>query len=394
MESTVGPIDFNFNYELPERTINLVDYDRDTGIVSFSDGSTYDTKTQTYNSPEQITDYLAYASNASYATNLGKQAPLIAEYFDRWQNLLSGDKEIPEDIDRRDDAFNDTLYFTDPNYQGFQDPSPLTWVAQNLKSFEDIRAIADLPEYLSIFDEYQNSEDIITSETVSAAYWTLLSGDGPEAALSEYYGTDVNLGDTTGADYSNISKYGDMGEEEFRQFQSIIKPILEMSVPYVMLTQGLEYADAVEYTYTHDPMAAAVYTLYGVDLYRQTGDGSTYIFDPILGQEMRTLEVKDPNLRDILPQIGQAAMMAVATYGLSTMFSGMYAAAGMTSTSGAGAAGAAGSAGAANKYYIRRRCRCRKFYRSTSRFRRIYRRCSYCRRSYNSCPNRRYRTSA
>jgi hypothetical protein len=24
------PIDFNFNYELPERTINLVDYDRDT----------------------------------------------------------------------------------------------------------------------------------------------------------------------------------------------------------------------------------------------------------------------------------------------------------------------------------------------------------------------------
>jgi hypothetical protein len=109
-----------------------------------------------------------------------------------------------------------TLYFTDPNYQGFQDPSPLTWVAQNLKSFEDIRAIADLPEYLSIFDEYQNSEDIITSETVSDAYWTLLSGDGPEAALSEYYGTDVNLGDTTGADYSNISKYGDMGEEEFR----------------------------------------------------------------------------------------------------------------------------------------------------------------------------------
>jgi hypothetical protein len=72
-------------------------------------------------------------------------------------------------------------------------------------------------------------------------------------------------------------------------------------VPYVMLTQGLEYADAVEYTYTHDPMAAAVYTLYGVDLYRQTGDGSTYIFDPILGQEIRSLEVKDPNLRDILP---------------------------------------------------------------------------------------------
>jgi hypothetical protein len=331
MDFNIGPIDIGDlpGYNLPEPTISLVNYDAETGIVEFSDGSTYNTKTSTYTAGEQA-DANTQVSNQVYATRFGERAPQIAEYFDRWQNLLSGGMDIPKDVDKRDDAFNETIYFTDPNYQGFQDPSPITWAVQNLKSFEDIRTLADLPEYLSIYDEYQNSEDIITSETVSEAYWTLLSGAGPEAALSEYYGTDITLGDTTGANYTNISKYGDMGEEEFKQFQSIIKPILEMSVPYVMMTQGLEYADAVEYTYTHDPMAAAVYTAYGVDLYRQTGDGSTYIFDPILGQEMRTLEVKDPNLRDIMPSIAQTVLITAATVGLGQVLGQVFMNAGLS----------------------------------------------------------------
>ena len=343
MDYEIGSIDIGDlpDYNLPEPTISLVNYDAETGIVEFSDGSTYNTNTAEYIAGEGSYTDPSYVSNQVYATRFGERAPQIVEYFDRWQNLLSSGAEIPQDIDKRDDAFNETIYFTDPDYQGFQDPSPITWAAQNLKSFEDIRTLADLPDYLSIYDDYKNSEDIITSETVSDAYWTLLSGDGPEAALSEYYGTDVNLGDTTGADYSNISKYGDIGEEEFRQFQSIIKPILETSVPYVMLTQGLDYTDAVEYTYTHDPMAAAVYTAYGVDLYRQTSDGSTYIFDPILGQEMRSLEVKDPNLRDIMPTIAQIIVITTATYGLGNLFSSMYANAGLSGTSIGASSGSA-----------------------------------------------------
>jgi len=331
MDFNIGPIDIpTFDYTLPDPTISVVKYDRDTGIVEFSDGSTYNTKTSTYTAGEGSYTDPSYTSNQIYATRLGEKTPQIVEYFDRWKNLLSGDMEVPQDIDKRDDAFNETIYFTDPDYQGFQDPSPITWVAQNLKSFEDIRTLTDLPDYLSIYDDYKNSEDIITSETVSEAYWTLLSGAGPEAALSEYYGTDIKLGDTTGANYTNISKYGDMGEEEFKQFQSIIKPILEMSVPYVMLTQGLDYTDAVEYTYTHDPMAAAVYTAYGVDLYRQTSDGSTYIFDPILGQEMRSLEVKDPNLRDIMPSIAQTVLMTAVTVGLGQVLGQVFMNAGLS----------------------------------------------------------------
>jgi hypothetical protein len=108
-----------------------------------------------------------------------------------------------------------------------------------------------------------------------------------------------------------------------------------------MVTQGFDYNSAVEYVYTHDPMAAAVYTLYGVDLYRQTDDGSTYIYDPIQGQEIRTLEVKDPNFGDIGPELLKMAAIAVVTAGMGDYFANMYADAGLSATSvGGSTAGA------------------------------------------------------
>jgi hypothetical protein len=275
-------------------------------------------------------------SNSRYSTAYknflsAQNAPRIVEYFDRWQSLLSGEIDYVEDVDRRDDVFNALV----------NDAEGIIGARMYL-SGDEIRNIADLPDYLSIYDDYQNTSDIITSETVSEAYWTLLSGDGPEAALSEYYGTDIKLGDTAGSNYSNINKYGDMDEEEFKQFQSIMKPILELSVPYTMMSQGFDYNSAVEYVYTHDPMAAAVYTLYGVDLYRQTDDGSTYIYDPIQGQEIRTLEVKDVKFEDLAFDIVQAAVLAVATAGMGDYFANMYADAGLSATSvgGSSTAGA------------------------------------------------------
>jgi hypothetical protein len=384
---------------------NIVDYNPDTGVVTLDDGSSYNTKTNSYTpsdtpaEPEvwrgnidyrnsdfangiikytsgitynlttneytypdvypdnveyqaTLDEYLAYIDtnpnvlpstilNSRYANAAQEYAklnyvPTISSYFDSWNSLLSGSIESDANINRRDDVFNK-----------LSDQAPGITAVTQFMSPEEIRTVADLPDHLSIFDEYQNSSDIITSETVSDAYWTLLSGDGPEAALSEYYGTDIKLGDTAGSNYSNISKYGDMEEEQFKQFQSIIKPILEMSVPYAMVTQGFDYNSAVEYVYTHDPMAAAVYTLYGVDLYRQTDDGSTYIYDPIQGQEIRTLEVKDVKFEDLAFDIVQAAVMAVATAGMGDYFANMYADAGLSATGGAGAAGAAGGAGAA-----------------------------------------------
>jgi hypothetical protein len=333
----------------PEVWIGNIDYrnsDFANGIIKYTSGITYNATTNEYTYPDVYPDNVEYQATideyidyidtnpnvpavtifksryANAAKEYGKlnYVSKIYNYFDSWNSFLSGSIESDANINRRDDIFNDLFI---PGLRG----------VTQFMSPEEIRTVADLPDHLSIFDDYQNTSDIITSETVSEAYWTLLSGDGPEAALSEYYGTDIKLGDTTGSNYSNISKYGDMDEEEFKQFQSIIKPILEMSVPYTMVTQGLDYNNAVEYVYTHDPMAAAVYTLYGVDLYRQTGDGSTYIYDPIQGQEIRTLEVKDPNFGDIGPELLKMAAIAVVTAGMGDYFANMYVDAGLSATS-------------------------------------------------------------
>jgi hypothetical protein len=348
----------------PEVWRGDIDYknsDFANGIIQYTSGITYNLTTNEYTYPDVYPDNVEYQatmpefleylntnptltaftlSNSRYSTAYknflsAQNAPRIVEYFDRWQSLLSGEIDYVEDVDRRDDVFNALV----------NDAEGIIGARMYL-SGDEIRNIADLPDYLSIYDDYQNTSDIITSETVSEAYWTLLSGDGPEAALSEYYGTDIKLGDTTGSNYKNINKYGDMDEEEFKQFQSIMKPILELSVPYTMMSQGFDYNSAVEYVYTHDPMAAAVYTLYGVDLYRRTGDGSTYIYDPIQGQEIRTLEVKDPNFGDIGPELLKMAAIAVVTAGIGNALSSAYANAGLSTTSiGGSTAGAAGAAG-------------------------------------------------
>jgi hypothetical protein len=60
-----------------------------------------------------------------------------------------------------------------------------------------------------------------------------------------------------------------------------------------------------------DPMITALYNQYGVDLFRQTDDGSTYFFDPISGTESRTIEVKDSSFRDVGLALTIAAASAI-----------------------------------------------------------------------------------
>jgi len=59
---------------------------------------------------------------------------------------------------------------------------------------------------------------------------------------------------------------------------------------------------------------------------------------------MRTLEVKDPNLRDIMPTIAQVAVITAATAGLGNLFSTMYANAGLSAGATAGTTGATAGA--------------------------------------------------
>jgi hypothetical protein len=238
-----------------------------------------------------------------------------AEYFERSQDYLSGvntDKFSGVHINQRDDLYNDYFGVGSsglPAYRYQGDPA-------------DFRAEAGLSDNFAVYD---NPDSQITTESVQNAYNLLASSQDPTATLSEYYGFDVTPTENKDADYSRAAKYGTTSEK-MAEFQSIVEPILQKSIPYIAATQGLNYTDALEYAYTHDPMVAALYNQYGVDLYRQTKDGSTYIYDPIAGQEIRTLEVKDANPLPII------AGLALSFTGVPAALGGMFGATGATAS--------------------------------------------------------------
>jgi hypothetical protein len=173
-------------------------------------------------------------------------------------------------------------------------------------SGEDFRVAAGLPDSFSIYDSGQG----ITQENAEAALSLLNSSEDTMQALSQYYGIDFQRAENPEANYTNASKYGS-DEARLAEFQATIEPVLQKVIPYLQLTQGLRYDEALEYAYKNDPMISALYNQYGVDLFRQTDDGSTYFFDPISGTESRTIEVKDSSFRDVGLALTIAAASAI-----------------------------------------------------------------------------------
>jgi hypothetical protein len=237
--------------------------------------------------------------------NLGQVQPQqpkdFTQIFNDYSSFLSGVQsgDTTKKVNRRDDIYDNYFKQSGGKYQG--DPA-------------ELRASVGLSDAFSVYD---NPEGQVTNESVQGAYQALTSGASPLEALSAYYGFDFQPAVNEGANYSNAQKYG-VTAETMGEFQSLVEPILQKSIPYIQATQGLNYTDALEYAYTHDPMINALYQSYGVDLYRQTKDGSTYIYDPIAGQEIRTLEVKDAKFKDFLPTIA----LAVATAGAGSFIGG------------------------------------------------------------------------
>lgn len=229
--------------------------------------------------------------------NMGQQqAPQNpTDFFNQYTEFLSGVQSgnTANKVNRRDDIYNNFFNQTNYRYQG--NPA-------------DFRASVGLSDAFSVYD---NPEVQINAQSFQEASQALSGASDPLAVLSNYYGFDVTPTANEGANYRNAQKYGTT-EQNMAEFQSIIEPILQKTIPYIQATQGLEYTDALEYAYSHDPMVAALYNQYGVDLYRSTDDGSTYIFDPIAGQEIRTLEVKDPKFKDFLPAIALSVVTAGA----------------------------------------------------------------------------------
>ena len=219
----------------------------------------------------------------------------FTQIFNEYSSFLGGVQsgDTTKKVNRRDDIYDNYFNQSVGKYQG--DPA-------------DLRASVGLSDAFSVYD---TAGSTVTNESVQGAYQALTSGASPQEALSSYYGFDFQPAVNEGANYSNAHKYG-VTPETMGEFQSLVEPILQKSIPYIQATQGLNYTDALEYAYTHDPMLNALYQSYGVDLYRQTKDGSTYIYDPIAGQEIRTLEVKDAKFKDFLPAIALTAVTAGA----------------------------------------------------------------------------------
>jgi predicted nucleic acid-binding Zn-ribbon protein len=175
-------------------------------------------------------------------------------------------------------------------------------------SGDEFRAATGLPDSFALYDSGQG----LTQENAQRAMSLLSESASPLEAASQYYGIELQAVNNPNSNYNNASKYG-TSPEKLAEFQSVIEPILQQVIPYLQVTQGLRYDDALEYAYKNDPMIAALYNQYGVDLFRQTDDGSTYFFDPISGTESRTVEVKDSTFRDV----GLALTLTAATFMLS-----------------------------------------------------------------------------
>jgi hypothetical protein len=202
-------------------------------------------------------------------------------------------------------------------------------------SGDEFRAATGLPDSFALYDSGQG----LTQENAQRAMSLLSESASPLEAASQYYGIELQAANNPNSNYNNASKYG-TSPEKLAEFQSVIEPILQQVIPYLQVTQGLRYDDALEYAYKNDPMIAALYNQYGVDLFRQTDDGSTYFFDPISGTESRTVEVKDSTFRDV----GLALTLTAATLMLGPALSGAIANSAIGSTVGTAGANVLGNA--------------------------------------------------
>ena len=184
----------------------------------------------------------------------------------------------------------------------------------------------------------------VNTDVVKSAFGTIANTSGTDtaAALSNYYGFEI----TPSVGESNISNFGGNYEEhttasqaEIAEFQSLIKPVLAETIPYLQATEGLGYQDALLESFKRDPMVQSLYAKYGVQPVRQTKDGSTYLYDPMTFGEIRTKEVKDTSVKDALKiagivglsVFGGGALAGTAAFGGGTSAAGTALAKGLTS---------------------------------------------------------------
>jgi len=263
-----------------------------------------------------------------YSISPGSGATTLTSGIENYQKSLNtgADYFKIDDVDKVDDFYDNQ--FTS-SIMGMT-ASPSDYLAQ-----------VDSPQYLSNFNAPPTRED------VADAWGKILipsNAADTAAALSEHYGyviqpKDQSLGNFGG----NLGTHTSSSKEQLEEFHSLVEPILEEQIPFLQVTEGLSYQDALLESYNRDPMLQALYQKYGVTPVRQTKDGSTYLYDPFSYSEIRTVEVKDTGVQDAL----KAVAIMVATAGAGSALGGYLAASTSMSVPLANAVGSAiASAGA------------------------------------------------
>ena len=190
----------------------------------------------------------------------------------------------------------------------------------------------------------------VNNDVVRSAFSTIASTSGADtaAALSNYYGFDIvpTTGTPSIKDFGgNYETHTNASQEQISEFQSLVKPILAETIPYIQATENVGYQDALLEAYKRDPMLQSMYAKYGVQPIRQTKDGSTYLYDPMTFGEIRTKEVKDSSIKDALKV---AAMVGLSVFGGGALAgSGLFGSAAAAGTTG-GALGTAAAYGTAS----------------------------------------------
>jgi len=131
----------------------------------------------------------------------------------------------------------------------------------------------------------------------------------------------------------NLSAHTSSSLDQIKELQARLEPLMAPEMARLQTQEQLDYKDAVEQAYLQNPEIQALYNEYDVKPFRATEDGSIYLYDPFTFGEIRTLEVKDNDLKK--------AIKAVTQIGVSVLTGGALGA--TQAAAGVGLAGQAAS---------------------------------------------------
>ena len=263
-------------------------------------------------------------TSAPSVSQISQDYALLGSAIDSYQNALSSgadyfDIDDVDLVDRYyDDIFRDTLRTQSGILSDFDIVGGEAGIAGRPEASDTIRvdkntyfSQVDAPDYLRNFRAPATQESAVSAYSSIA---NLQNTSDIASALSNYYGYEItpaeqNLGRFGG----NLQSHTGTSKARLAEFHSLVEPILSEQIPYLQTVEGLSYEDALIESYKRDPMLQSLYAKYDVTPIRQTDDGSTYLYDPFTFGEIRTLEVKDPSIGNIvasiLPSLALSAML-------------------------------------------------------------------------------------